>query len=609
MDLSIITQQLKGLPADRTINETIALQYVQTLKTAIITGSDPTAIMLLTKLLDSTPKSDAIFKEFDDKLMIKLLGIAQDEDIPANVTRSILRIWLTYLAGVIPITRSRGMFNPLLESIYLVGGGSDVLVKKLTKSIKFSDSRMNLNIVDFIAKVLYRIIESINSHTITNNLFSEEEKWLVGFLKSLYINDFFGTLCSFNGVEEIKKMTGLPGSMELVSDWINNKHVSMDSPYWLECVKLSNDVGIKLESPMGNCDLLPILVIIGVLSNPKKSLFKTLVECSLDESFPLLSFVMKLSNEITKKSMTIFSTWNTSLWYSLLNVSSRSWLFSGAKLEHGDEDVIIKSTKVMIDWLIDQLKACESNENIPLLLDDLSNFKYEDLRRLQLDKLHKENISNLGDERIKDFKSMIHDQVISFVKDERFMELSKGSWVYASNPLAMGGRYHGTWYFITLSANSQSIIFKEFPKRYGNSKYPGISSVTTAPNIDKDCIKVELKSVTKVSSEDLSVDRNQTTLITMSSQRMIVNKIEIVSPQCTIVFYVNTIQLKEIWDDGLNMLLHDGEINGHILDQISKLESIATRTQFLSLESDKLGEFYSADEELPISMNFNFNFH
>lgn len=610
MDYSSIIQQLKSLPADRKINETSALQHVQSLKSGILQTTDLTAVLLLTKVLDYTPKSDAIFQEFDAKLMVKLLEIALREDMTEDVIRSILRIWLTYLAGVIPVTRSRGMFNPLLQTISQMG--NDKLFKMLTKRITLSDSRMNLNIVDFVSKVLFRITESINSHSSPSNTFSDDEEWLVEVLKSLYISDFFGTLSSFKGVDEIKKMTGLPGSLKMVEEWINGKTVSKESSkYWLECVKLSSEVGIKLDCSTDS-SLLPVLVIIGVLSNPKKALFKTLVECSLAEPFPLLSFVNHLAAELAERSMPIFSIWNTSLWYSLLNVASRSWLYSGACLEEGDETSIEKLLSVMIDWLIDQLKGCDSNENIPLLLDDVANFKYEDLRRIQLNKIHERNITKLGVERTNGFQGMIHDEVVSFVKNGRFLELSKGSWVYAENPLDINGsHYTGTWYFITLTSNTKSIIYKKFSRRYGSSKYPGIATVTTSPNIDRDSIKLDLKKVESVTSEDLSSggENNQTELITMISKRMLVNRINILSEKGSITFYVNTLQLKEIWDDGLNMLLPKGDVGEHILEQMDQLESIATRTQFLSLESEQTAGSQFEEPDLPPLTNFNFNFH
>lgn len=605
MDYGAITQQLKKLPADRTLSESQALQFVQILKVGILQKSDLAAVLVLTKLLDATPKSDAVFGEFDAPFMHRLSVIVQAPDTPANVTRSTLRIWLTYLAGVIPMTRTRGMFNTLLEEIS--GANSVTLVQRLVKCITQGDTRMNLNIVDFVAKVLYRMAETINNHAGAPNVFSPEEKWLVKFLRSLYISDCFGTLAGFEGVEEVKKMTGLAGSMEMVSEWAKGKTVTLDSPWWQECVALGSAVGIKLVYPTTPCGLVPVLVMIGVLSSAKKSLLKALVECSLDEPFPLLYFVLRIEASIEMRIVPSFASWNVSLWYALLSVAARSWLFSGAKLSEGDEEVVVKSTVVMLDWFVDQARKCEP-ETIPPLLDDVANFKYEDLRQLQIDKIREGTMARLGEDRVADFRDMIHDEVVSFVKNERFLELSKGCWVYAQNPLGMG-HYTGMWYFVTLSPDAQSIIYKEFPKRLGKSRYAGIASVTTAPNIDQDGVRIDLKSVTSVTSEPLTADRAEGDLITLTSQRMIVSRIDIETPKTKLSFYVNTMQLKEIWNDGLALLVDEGTANGHIADQIAQLENIAIKTQLISLESHEFEESNATIQIPPLPTHCAFHYH
>lgn len=611
MSLAEISTHIQSLANDasKKLSEETALEYTKKLKQAIMQTRDLTSIITLTKMLDYTPKSDIIFGEFDSALMAKLLKIAYDAAIPANITRSILRIWLTYLAGVLPVTRTRGMFNPLLKTMCGKPSTSFKLMRKLTPLLRSADARMNLNIVDFVSKVLYRIIESnTNLEPSTSSAYCEEENQMVTFLRGLYCSDFFGVLCSIDGIDEVQSMTGLSNSMEIVKKWMDDKTVSFDSPYWLEAVQLCDDVGIRLKH-YPNCKLLHVLVVIGCLLSPKKAL-KTFVECSMEEPFPLLSFVNRLSLSLPNSAVyrSIFSVWNVSLWYSLLNVVARCWLISGAQAgEPDDEDAVARKGDVAIHWLSDQLSLLNNSyENIALLFDDVSDFKYEDLKRVQLDALFEQNMTKLNGgtngDRLTTFKTMMKEQVHSFVKNERFLELSKGCWVYSANPLLMASQYTGTWYYVTLSSDAESIVYKEFPQKLGSSKYPEIASVTNSPkNIDKDCIKIDLKDVVRVTSENLCNDNTADTgLITMTSQRMLVNKVDIVSQNATLTFFINTVQLKEVWVDGLSMLLNSGNkgyIDENILNQMKQLKSIAMRTQLLSLDDESFVEIYKRQKE------------
>lgn len=664
-------------PNNAQLDEQTSIKYISLLCQNLVNSPDPqpsdsfqispktlNEIIVLTRTLDHVPKSDIIFSLFDTQLFRTLFDLMCLPNIPVEVLRGILRISLTYLAGVLPKTRKQGMFRVLLNVLCEPATHNnnnsllrcDILFKNLTSRVTLTDARMNLNIVDFVAKVLYRLMETIGSATNESNSLILEEQSLLSIVRSLFVNNFFGSLSSIKGIGEIEGMTGLRGSMELAEKWLHSKKFDSNISIWSECCSLTKEVGISLHdsdisAPINHnktIDILSLLCIIGALKQQKKTLKKILIECNMTSTFPILKFMSIVSDLISKKKSLnkLFGVWNTQLWFCLLNVSTNCWLFSGASLKvEGDTEKIIDMVNIVLEWLAHQL-ALENeldgtiseidveNENtssydVATLLEKVDNFDYSEIKLLQLKAIN-ENRSKHWEMELKPFEELIHNQVISLVRDQRFLQLSKGSWVHASNPLESNDNHH--FYFLTLNSNSQSIVYKEFARKPSNS--------TQAPNLDKDGIYIEFRNILAIESENLNQNLNNTSLINIQSERMDVNRIEIITKTSIFSFYVNTKQLKDIWVDGLRILVADSKSDNNtnnnadigstplqisasekfflksgvsdvVKRQIRTLEDIRIRTQMLDL-NDRLSatDFKSNTAEVIdwSGLNLNFNY-
>lgn len=675
------------------LDEQTAIRYISSLRQDIVqlisastqfdsrqhhlTSKTLNEIIIFTKTLDFVPKSDKLFSLFDAQLFRSLFEVLCFPDIPVEALRGILRICLTYLAGVLPKTRKQGMFRVLLsvlcEPIVVgnnepsssgagTGTGSgtlrcDLLIVNLTSRITFADARMNLNIVDFIAKVLYRLMETIGSSTHDSVAFVLEEQWLLGVVRSLYVNNFFGVLACIRGIDEIEGMTGLRGSMSLAYHWLKSKKFDAQNSAWIECRQLLKEVGVIFEEQsflLGNgqnIEMLSILSLIGTLKQPKRSLKKILVECNMTSAFPILQFMSAISSTIAKNVTLdkIFGIWNTDLWFCLLSVSTRCWLASSAKIASGDTDRVISLVRVVIEWLSGQLSTTKYDANgneIPMLegisgdlsqtslqlttdfdvmalLEKIDNFEYEELRSLQLQMINQQKARYWSSE-IKPFENLVHSQVIALVRDQRFLQLSKGAWVYATNPLEQGTKRH---YFLTLNSNSQSIVYKEFSKRPVKA--------SQAPNLDKDGIYIDFRNIVNVQAETLNDDIDDSSLINIHSERLDVNRVDVVTKTGIFAFYVDTKQLKDIWVDGLRILIADARsdtrentpietapmqlslseqffaksaVSSAVRGQVRTLEDIRIRTQMLDLDDNaadsKTADINDTVDWSSVSVNF-----
>lgn len=666
-DYNAIHKHLKQLKATQSTNEAAgpsnvqldeqtAVKYITSLRQDLITTADQLTLSLqfnsntlnqvitLTKILDYLPKSDVLFALFDQTLFRVLFQLLSLSNIPVEALRGILRICLTYLAGVLPKNRRKGMFKPLLgilcEKLPEVNlHRCDTLFENLTSKITFADARMNLNTVDFVAKVLYRLLETMgggSSDTREDYPFITGEESLLRIVNSLFVYNFFGTLSCIKGIGEIESMTGLRGSLELSAKWLKSKTVSNENTIWLECCSLMEEVGINLSGDTSkNIDLLSVLSLIGVFKQSKMLLKKIMVECNMTSSFPILEFVAAINTSFTnQKSLNrIFGIWNTDLWYSILNVGSHCWLFSGAKVENNDTVKVINMVNVVINWIADEIDqnhdaegisngASLSEYSVSGLLEQVDNFDYEEIKALQL-KAVRESITKSWKNEVKQFEDLVHTEVIEFVSDRKFLQLSKGSWVYSRNPLVAT---ENTYMFITLNSNSQSIVYKEFPKKP--------SKTSNFPHLDKDGIMVEFKNITGIECENLNPQTDDSGLIILRSERMDVNKVEIFTKTGSLVFFVNTKELKDAWVDGLRILVSESRstnksnvesaamkqsiseqffsksgVTKDVKKQVRILEDIRLRTQLLYLDDPRIPPI----DPKPViadwkTLNTNFNY-
>lgn len=196
--------------------------------------------------------------------------------------------------------------------------------------------------------------------------------------------------------------------------------------------------------------------------------------------------------------------------------------------------------------------------------------------------------------------------------------------MYATNPLEQGTKRH---YFLTLNSNSQSIVYKEFSKRPVKA--------SQAPNLDKDGIYIDFRNIVNVQAETLNDDIDDSSLINIHSERLDVNRVDVVTKTGIFAFYVDTKQLKDIWVDGLRILIADARsdtrentpietapmqlslseqffaksaVSSAVRGQVRTLEDIRIRTQMLDLDDNaadsKTADINDTVDWSSVSVNF-----
>lgn len=196
--------------------------------------------------------------------------------------------------------------------------------------------------------------------------------------------------------------------------------------------------------------------------------------------------------------------------------------------------------------------------------------------------------------------------------------------MYATNPLEQGTKRH---YFLTLNSNSQSIVYKEFSKRPVKA--------SQAPNLDKDGIYIDFRNIVNVQVETLNDDIDDSSLINIHSERLDVNRVDVVTKTGIFAFYVDTKQLKDIWVDGLRILIADARsdtrentpietapmqlslseqffaksaVSSAVRGQVRTLEDIRIRTQMLDLDDNaadsKTADINDTVDWSSVSVNF-----
>ncbi|GMG50355.1 unnamed protein product [Ambrosiozyma monospora] len=114
-DYNIINRHAKELHSKRAkLDEPTAIKYVEALKQCIsgINKLDKiNSIVVLAKCTDLFPQSDVIHNQLDSSLFATLFEIASSENVANETLRSILKIAISFLSGVIPVHVDRFGFD------------------------------------------------------------------------------------------------------------------------------------------------------------------------------------------------------------------------------------------------------------------------------------------------------------------------------------------------------------------------------------------------------------------------------------------------------------------------------------------------------------------
>ncbi|GME80291.1 unnamed protein product [Ambrosiozyma monospora] len=313
----------------------------------------------------------------------------------------------------------------------------------------------------------------------------------------------------------------------------------------------------------------------------KKNYFEHIMLADDNCHFPISLFTIHIKEMMTDLDVNehpgfknFAYLFNNELTYAFMSNALLFWM--GSKAEHGDCPTIFKLLDSLLEFCDEHLQT----DTFESLLIKLSEINYVDFKRYQLNKIKEKKRKNWGP-LIKDFDKTIAEEVRSFVQDQRFLELSKGSWVHTYNPLEAPPKNSTKlpYYFITLSSNNKALIYKEFSKKQDSA----------IVNVDMDGNKIEFTSILKIQADSMTKSQtveeaNATKLIDINS-RLQVSKIMIILKDSRIFeFYVSNQKLLYVWLDGLNMLINENsELSDDTKYQIESLIKVRTDVQLINL--------------------------
>ncbi|AOA64023.1 Protein with similarity to mammalian ELMO [Komagataella phaffii CBS 7435] len=606
-----IKELLSQDPLSR-LDETSSIQYSESLCQYLINSKDKTEsiniVVVLLKVLDISPSSEKLTSLFTKDLLHYVLEITTQLSSPESV-RSVVKLLIFFVSG--NIFKAHPVYRTLLDALI----EKEQYTSSLASMLPIHDSKLPATILDFYYKMLYIATES-----------------RIPELAMLYRNLKRGNF--YTGLLTLKYEQGMD------MDAAFRYHELIRCSHKAELILFETKIQLKYDchnfiftlllqslntslNENGTPATKGEFVRAGFTDNPqkfilsklsvlsalqfnnfllslnvafKKTYFEQLMFSQDDRCFPIIEVGIMSSDKLYQilntdkypslKQHTISSEL---LYTNLMGLALRIWKDSQA--DTSDLQVI----SVLLDYAMIYLEQLISqNENYTVAIQTVHDLTYEELRVFQRNQIKKSH-KRVWKEETHSVSKIIHKEVLEFIKEERFLQLSHGSWVYSENPIeAAANNKKPRSYFMILSPNIQSIIYKEYTDQ-----------LTTKPNIDSNGAVLDLSKISRIVAIPLqheeSVPENSR-LISLAS-RTFYERIDLISKQNQIIFtfYTSTKEASYTWSDGLKFLTNSTkDLSPDTRKQISDLQSLRESIQLLKLgkkESQQLS--CSASDSAP----------
>lgn len=600
MDYSTINVQLKTLRGtDGTLNDVTGATYVTSLRDAILNGKSAeklNSIVVLAKTVDYLSPNNSTASLFDQPLFQALFNIAVHAQ--NEILKSVLHISTVFLVGSLFSSTSTHAFDPLLLSCY----ANKPFYERLAHKVSSSDLRLCDMILHFVAQIQLRMTGADGIVVQTRYLLETHFFDNVGSLTP-EVRTQLGSLAAV-GASSQRNLQYLEGADMGTEPFVTLAY---------ECAKVMGRslgeghakftsyerIGLKdTEDPyeyiVEHFSAVATLDLLVMLESANMQFRKNFSEHAMfatpETYFPLMLFattVTDLINNIDAQNhprlAQCFAFFNSELYYSLMASSLRFWMASHAVTD--DFDRVAKLVSSLLDYYEVQL----TDNTLDNVIESVENLKHAELKKFQLEQI-KASKDIAWSQSMSSFNQDIKQQVVNFVKSQRFIELSKGSWVHIHNPIEKrAATENASYYYVVLSSNSNSLIYKEFQRKH-----------TRTPNIDRDGIRIDFKQITNVKSDRISETIQKGNLVNISP-RLSVSRMEIsVTGRKPFVFYVDSESVRYSWLDGLRMLLNQSsQLSEDTLYQINELTKIRTEIQLIDLpdSDDKSAAVKTYDPE------------
>lgn len=280
--------------------------------------------------------------------------------------------------------------------------------------------------------------------------------------------------------------------------------------------------------------------------------------------------------------------------YKTLELFLRFWIESLAKSQK-DLISLLKLAIITLKYVClsssDLESAIQTKSLLKTQVFALDSMSYKFARTLQLDSIKKEQYRTWSSS-IASFDTMLSGQVHDYVRHQRLLQLQKGTWVYAENPLDPEA---GTpkVYFLIVSDNHASLLAREFETQTNDLPYLFDNKILTSPGSEAlangRTKVVVLKHITSFKSIELTTPSRRTgnNVYIKLDETNVYTEVELKdrNDRTVLKFYLDTEEGKYIWLDGLKLISpsqHE-DISEDTKEQIDTLFDLRKNVQMINL--------------------------
>lgn len=374
---------------------------------------------------------------------------------------------------------------------------------------------------------------------------------------------------------------------------------------------------------MNNITLLQALNISTFLNSKNLTFLKTFTEQQLfgTRPFPLFYACLHVCDitddvieKLEKKNTDVvhnitFSLNEDKLMYALMDRLLKSWVESQAESEKDLNSLLMLMPIIFerINQSIPDSSKLSPREYLRLALNVIEEVNYKLARQLQLDTLT-ETAYEKWSKHVEYFDDMLANQVHDYVHHQRLLQLQKGTWVYAENPLDPKIK-SPKLYFMVLSANQAKLLVREYSGISERTPFTEENEILTPLESEQN----EEKSRTRVipissisfftSDRILFNDKTPTdSHLVNIIQKNVYTKVEFYdeSGSSLLVVFFHTKEAIYSWLDGLQLVCgikHRGGLSSGTTDQIETLIDLRKSVQMINLTEDAISPRHSDPDD------------
>lgn len=581
-------QKAKG----KYLEESVSLQFLNDLK-AHITNQSPDkfkSIILLSHVIRSSKPNELFVNVLDETLLNGILS-SITKSTTVDYIMATFRILLIMLKGEISNQVDPSEYlNPLLRSL-----NSNLLFLDVLSTKLYTEN------VDLILKSL----EFINGYFSINHYQLYSLNYLIKYFLKLQKSEYFIILNNILQDQRFKQILSpsikkLNESLLKILNTLNEIKVDQHNILQLSMIEETSEFAMQKDHQSFIINNFSILQLIDFyfFSQSSNITFKKsfheqmLFNNNKSEMFPLIP----VSQRVTTLLLAIFQTDQSTsfpilkqylflrdlLHFNIISKFLEIWKESGAQQDE------LQNLSPLVEILLKHLND-ELNDELHVVDQILTIFKttnYSKLREFQLNNYKNENLSKASLE-IQSFDKILKNQVFEFIKNQRFLQLSTGAWVFADLPTFNTSDQTTTpdsnFYFMILSPNFKNLLYKEY--KFKTQNIPDIDKIGTPIQINS-IANFKIEEIQQVDPTAIRTNPSESSRLINLVGKTIINKITLINRKGKVLFTFYAKKHDSFnYLDGLNLLLgHYDKLSDDLNFQIDKLFEIRKTVQLLNYD-------------------------